>query len=335
MQNDEVGYPAASGPSGAAGWDAFRSWGDRMEDTYGYDQLKTSVDNMTPGISGDMSGGLPVDWQGWGSVYGSLVQQDNKDGFAGYDSQLGGGVVGFDKTINNTMVGIGGGYAHTILEGYGDRDARANTGHAVAYFATHGKSAYLDASASYAISSVNTEFTTMGYEGGYNANMAGFYVGAGYGVSLLDQVMLTPEASILNTLYWRDSYTEYSSLAGVPEMAYDDYDQWSHLIRVGAAVNTVRQFNLFRWEMGLQPELRAYWLHELNAEMDDETYRLGGSTIGATPMAREEDLVNVGAGIRLNSWASDKLTLGIDADGTFGSDGYEAYILSGSVVQRF
>ena len=205
-----------------------------------------------------------------------------------------------------------------------------------------GERAYLDASAGYAFNAVDTEYDTLGYAGNFNAHTLGLYIGGGYGISLTDRVLFTPEASILNTLYIRDSYTESSSLGGVPALAYDSYDQWSHLSQLGATLSAIQKLTMNRWEMAVQPEVRVHWLHEFNAEWDNETYSMvdpgtsiGLGPIGATPMPRDEDLIKVGGGLRLTKWSSDMTEIGIDLDGVFGSDGYDAYVLSGKILHRF
>jgi hypothetical protein len=341
----EVGYPKPASPSGPGGWDSMRtmsdrmedaisldgmrSWGDRMEDTYGSEQIGNFADNVTP--KAEMDGTTLSDsWQAWGRGYGAFIEQDDIEGYAGYDAGVAGVMVGMDKAMNNVLLGIGGGYTRTDLEGYEERDADSDTGHITAYFATHGERAYLDASATYAFNAVETEYDTLGYSGDYN------------GLSLTDLLLLTPELSLLNTLYNRDSYTEKSTLGGVPALAYGSYDQWSHLVQLGATLNTIKTLSMDRWEMGIQPEVRLHWLRELNAEWDDETYSMidpgtsiGLGPIGATPMPREEDLIKMGAGLRLSKWSSDMTELGIDFDGVFGSDGYDAYIFSGKILHRF
>jgi outer membrane autotransporter protein len=92
----------------------------------------------------------------------------------------------------------------------------------------------------------------------------------------------------------------------------------------------------FNTEMEFQPELRAHWLHEFNADMDNDTYVMTGgvNTIGASLQAREEDLISVGAGIRFSKWQNDTTEFGLDVDGAFGGD-YHNLIVSGKIMHRF
>ena len=88
--------------------------------------------------------------------------------------------------------------------------------------------------------------------------------------------------------------------------------------------------------MEFRPEVRAHWLHEFNADMDNPTYIMEGGTsiIGVTLQAREENLIKLGTGIRFSKWDSDTLEFGLDLDGAFGQD-YAAYIISGKLMHRF
>ena len=351
LHYDQVGYPQASAPAGAAGWDSVRTFADRVEprvstdglrsfsdqaeDRFGYDEIHNAVDGMVPTVYADGTG-LPADWQFWGNGFGSSIEQDSVDGFAGYDATVAGAMVGIDKRINNMLVGIGGGYALTHLNGDAGNDGKANSANAVAYFATHGDKAFFDASVSYAFNSVETENDALEYAGDFDAHTLGLYVGGGYKMAVSKNILFVPEASLQNTLYARDAYTKTSSIAGLPDLNYDDYDQWSHQARLGATVSWLGKIDFSTWELAVQPEVRAYYMHEFNADMDGETYRMEGGTydLSAALLAREEDLFKVGAGLRFNKWASDEIEVDLDVDGTIG-DNYEALIVSGKIIRRF
>jgi len=369
-----VGYPSAARPSGSAGWDAMRDFSDRMEDNFGYDEIKDAVDavvpdfnvnvmdsldRMTPDVKMDVKGAvdavvpevqlggmegalpdvklekitLPTVYRVWGRGYGSFNEQKTVDGFVGYDATIGGGVVGIDRQIDNMLVGIAGGYARTALDGYAGKDGSSDTGHATAYFSAYGRHAFIDANATYAYNGVDTEYRRLGYTGNYVAHTAGFYLGGGYAFAVTKDLLLTPEASILSSLYTRDSYTESSEL--YPDLLWDAYDQWSHLGTIGGTLSLIHYIELRDSEMLVQPEVRLHLLHEFNNEFDDETYTMGGQfDYAASLKAHEEDLIRVGGGVRMASWASDATEVGIDVDATFG-DNYSSYIVSGKIMHRF
>ncbi len=350
LRFDEVGYPRSSSPLGAAGWEAMRSWSDRMEsmvnvegirnlsdsieNRFGYSDVMGAMDAVVPDVSVDETD-LPPEWQTWGRGYGSYIEQDKKDGFASYEARIGGAMLGLDKSFGNLLMGVGAGYTRTVVDGASGHDAVADTGHGVAYLSAHGERLFFDVSATYALNAVETKEREFQYRGKYDAHTAGLYLGGGVGVSLFGVGVLTPEASILNTLYQRDAYVE-RSYVGFADKDYDSYDQWSHLTQLGATLSSVQDIDIQSMEMGIQPELRAHWLHEFNDEMDDETYTMNNvSGLSAALVAREEDLVKVGASLRFVTWALDTTEASFDVDGIFGSDGYDAYVVSGRIIHRF
>ncbi len=280
---------------------------------------------------------VPDTYQAWGRGYVSGIQQDAVADFVGYDAVVAGAVLGADKRFGNALAGLGGGYAHTEIQGNVGSDAKIDTGNVMAYFAAHGERAYFDASANYAYNAVETEgVQSLKYTGEYDAHTFGLYFGGGYAIGLVgDKVVLTPEASLLSTFYARDAYTETSTLMTTAPKYYDSYDQWSYLGSLGATLSMVQYLDSFRTAMAFRPELRAHWLHEFNADMDPETYHMvPGSDINVFLQAREEDLVKVGAGMRFSKWQSETTELGFDLDGIFGGD-YAAYVVSGKIMHRF
>ncbi|MEE9367991.1 MAG: autotransporter outer membrane beta-barrel domain-containing protein, partial [Pontiella sp.] len=304
-----------------------------------YDEFKDSVNNLTPKASGEKIE-VPETYQVWGRGYGSQLDQKAVGTHAGYDAQIAGGILGVDKRFQNILLGLGGGYARTILNGNAGNDGTANTGHVVGYFSTSGEKLFFDANLNYALSAVETEgLEAVGYKGEYDAQSVGFYVGSGYGMSAFnDNVLFTPEISLLSTYYDREAYTETSSI-GFSDKAYDAYDQWSYLSALGATLSMIKQIESFNLEMEFQPELRVHWLHEFNPNMDDESYTMigvpgGGQNISVSLQAREEDLVKVGGGVRFSQWDSNTTEFGLDLDGVFGGD-YTAVIFSGKIMHRF
>lgn len=300
-----------------------------------YKAVAEYVNEKAPRAPADFE--VPTTYQVWGRGYGSRLEQKSSSDHVGYEATVAGGMVGMDKRFDNLLAGLGVGYASTTLDGNAGNDAEAVTGHAVAYLAAQGETCYFDANLNYALNAVETEgIKSLGYTGEYNAQTVGFYLGGGLAFAALkDSLLFTPEASLLSTYYNREDYTETSSLA-LPAKDYDSYDQWSFLSSLGATLSMIHQIENFNTELEFQPELRAHWLHEFNAEMDNETYTMVGgvNNIGVSLQAREEDLMKIGGGLRFSKWQSDTTEFGIDLDGVFGSD-YTAYILSGKIMHRF
>ena len=105
---------------------------------------------------------------------------------------------------------------------------------------------------------------------------------------------------------------------------------------IGATISILSKFESFNIEVEFQPEIRAHYLHDFNAEMDDENYTMVGGVndISVSLQAREEDLFKLGGGVRFSKWENNHTEFGLDLDGTFGAD-YEAIILSGKLIHRF
>jgi len=326
--------PKTSMPEGAETGKAYAS--GAVVKGQGYQDAVNNVHDAMPKSNNDGID-VPETNQIWARGYGSRINQDATVGYAGYIATIGGAVVGWDKRYDHAMVGLAGGYAQTIVTGNDQSDGTANTGHGAVYFSMDKNNFYFDANLNYAFNSVDTEGNQqLGYTGSYNAQSLGFYVGGGYGISMLqNSVLFTPEVSFLSSYYDRASYLETSS-QGFPDKQWDAYDQWSYLSSLGATISSITKFESDRLELEIQPEVRVHWLHEFNAKMDDESYTMvgGANNIGVSLQAREEDLIKIGAGIRFSKWQSDTTEFGLDLDGVLG-DSYAAYVVSGKVMHRF
>ena len=304
-----------------------------------YAAMQDALRSRTPAPSGEAIE-VPETYQVWGRGYGSHINQDSTTGHFGYDATIAGGVLGMDKRFEKLMIGLGAGYARTMLNGNGGNDGDADTVHAVGYFSHNSENLYFDASVNYAFNDVSTEgIDSLGYEGDYNAQTLGFALGTGYGMSFFkDKWLFTPEASYLGTFYSRESYTEKSSLdTPFPDKAYDSYDEWSHLTSIGATLSMIGVIESFKTELEYRPEVRAHWLHEFNADLENDSYVMAGGSgdsIAVALQAREEDLVRLGAGIRISEWQNDTTEFGLDVDGAFGAD-YHNIMFSGRFMHRF
>ena len=118
-------------------------------------------------------------------------------------------------------------------------------------------------------------------------------------------------------------------------MVYDDYEEWFTQSAVGATLSIERRIESLDFDLEFAPELRVHWLHEFNTDPDAETYTLANAgTYGATLLAREEDLLKAGVGIRVSKFDATDIEFRVDADGTFGKD-YKDYTLGGKVIRRF
>jgi subtilase-type serine protease len=294
------------------------------------------MDDRAPRVSASHSD-VPSTLQVWGRGYGSYLKQDSTGDFGGYDATIGGGVIGADKRFSHGLIGLAGGYASTSLNGNWGDDGDADTVYGTFYGALNTKKVYLDFSLNYAVNDVETKGpSVLGYEGDYDAYTYSAYLGAGMAFEF-GKILFAPEISLLTTYFDRDAYTERSSATGnYPDKEWDGYTQWSYLSSLGATLSTLRKFDNFHLEMGFQPELRVHWLHEFNADMDNDEYVMQNNVdpIMVALQPREEDLLKLGAGVRFSKWDSDTLELGLDVDGILASD-YMGYVISAKLMHRF
>jgi len=279
---------------------------------------------------------LPKTYQVWGRAYGQTLSQDSETSYNGYHAHVGGANIGFDKSFDNLLIGVGGGFAQTTVRGDEYNDADATSGYASLYATASGEKTFLDFNLTYAINDIETEsHPVFGYKGDFTANTLSCYVGGGIGFPMLnDHVLFTPEASLQSIYYDQESYTENSPL--FPDKKWDSYDEWSFLSAVGFNLSSIHKLSCFDLEFEFQPEIRIHWLHEFNSEMDRPTYTLTGGTseIRVSLQAREEDLLKIGAGIKFASWYSDAFEFSLDVDATLGND-YQAFLGSGRFIHRF
>ena len=66
--------------------------------------------------------------------------------------------------------------------------------------------------------------------------------------------------------------------------------------------------------LAIQPELRLHWLHEMNPNLEDQSYLFAGGQFSAALQAREENLLRTGLGIRFWDWADHRTEFSFDLD---------------------
>lgn len=307
--------------------------GTEFRSMNGYASTKPRFGQSAPsgvaGPEGDMDG----DWKVWLRGYGSIGDRDADGNFAQYDSTIWGTVVGLDKSFENLLIGIAGGYGNSDLDAGDVYDAETDTGHGSVYATIGGETVFVDLAATYALS--KTEDTNAGSKDKFDSQSYSAYVGGGMTFDIKEKVALTPEASILATFYEQEAFTRTGLLIpGVMEV--DDYDDESYLGSLGLNIATVHQIDWLNHNIALIPEVRAHWLHEFNDELDNGSYTITG-TPGSLPLyirPREEDLFRIGIGVDMWNWKYQRSKFEIDYDAIF-ADNYEAHTLSGKVSVSF
>jgi hypothetical protein len=320
VQNELAGQYAARGTE-------FRSLN-------GYASTKPSfLQNAKPqGVAGyndDDSKNL----QGWIRGYGALGDRDATGNYTSYDSTVWGTVVGLDKSFGQLLVGIAGGYAHTEIDGNA-YNATADTGHASVYSTIGGESIFVDLAGTYALS--RTDEQTGGTDSGnFDSSSFSFYVGGGMRFDATERISITPEVSLLTSYYNQDSWIRSTPLLTGP-MMIDSYVAWSYLGSLGLNFATAHQIDWLNQGLALIPELRAHWLHEFNADLDEGRFTISGVP-GSLPLfvrPLEEDLLRLGVGFDVWSLKMQNANFEVDYDAILASD-YQNHILSGKINLKF
>ena len=263
--------------------------------------------------------------RGWMRGYGSWADRDGSGSSSGFDQSIYGTVVGIDQSYGNVLLGAAGGYAHSDLTQDNHDSTDADTGFGILYGSVGTADWFGDLNLSYGRSRVDIQSgTALGGKGSFDADNYAVHVGGGKEIPLTSAGLLfTPEAALLVGYYGQESYND-----GL--MDVDAYDRWSYQSRLGAAFALPRQCG----GVVLKPEVRAYWLHEFNAEADRIGYSLTGGTGRYTfgVQAPDEDVLEAGTGLGIAF--SDRLEIVLDVDGQY-SDRYESITVSGRAVYEF
>ncbi|MCF7848392.1 MAG: autotransporter domain-containing protein [Kiritimatiellales bacterium] len=268
--------------------------------------------------------------RGWMRGYGSWADREADGSFNGFDQNVYGTIVGFDKAIGNMLLGVAGGYAQSDLTQDNHDSSDAKTGYGIIYGSFGSVDWFGDLNLSYGRSHIETRSGTIfAAKGDFDADNYALYAGGGKELRLSDgDFLFTPEAALLISYYDQEGYREKSLFVA---RDVDSYDRWSYQSRLGAALALEKQAG----SVVLKPEVRAYWLHEFNADPDRVGYSLIGGTGGRYILGMQAPSENVfEAGAALRALFSDRLEIALAVDGQF-SDDYEAITVSGRAAFGF
>ncbi len=262
--------------------------------------------------------------RGWMRGYGNWASHDGTSSFSGFDQNVYGTVVGFDKVFNNVLLGAAGGYSRSNLTQDNNDSSDAKTSFGVLYASWGTTDWFGDLNVSYGRSRIGTHSgTVLTGEADFDANNYAVYFGGGkeFQLSEGESILLTPEAALNVGYYDQEGYND--GLMGV-----DAYDRWSVLSRLGVALAVEKQTGSILWK----PEARAYWLHEFNADPDRISYMIAGSRYTFGVQAPDEDILEVGIG--LTATINDRLELALDLDSQF-SENYSALTVGARAMYEF
>ncbi|HEY5654177.1 MAG TPA: autotransporter outer membrane beta-barrel domain-containing protein, partial [Pontiella sp.] len=270
---------------------------------------------------------------GWIRGYGVLAEQDEADSFDALDTKSYGTVIGIDKSFGNLLIGLAGGMGGSNIDADFGSSADIDSYQGSIYSTIGGEKLFVDLAFGY--TAIETTEKPLGsitsFE--FDSEILSTYLGAGYSFDITEKIILTPEISGLYSEYSQDEYTRKVILT----QNVDSYDSESILGSIGATISTAHQIDILKLQTAIIPELRAHWLHEFNADMDDGSFtysNFGGGTGVLQVRAREEDLYKLGFGLDMWNWKAESTKFELDYDGLFG-DAYTEHTISGKITYKF
>jgi|GEM_PF-5472695 len=277
--------------------------------------------------------GESKDMQGWIRAYGANGSKDDDGNFAAYDSGTYGTVIGVDKSFGNLLIGLAGGFSRTDLDGGAAYSADVETYHGSVYATVGGDSTFLDLALTYGQANTEEKSSVLVDSSDFDSDILSFYIGGGKTFEASDKIAITPEASLLSTLYTQDAFNRTGDILGGTG-TIDEYDTESYLGSLGISLATVHQIDWLNRGLAFIPEVSLHWLHEFNPDPDDFTYTILGTPYSLGVRPRDEDLLRFGFGFDIWNWRYQSTKFEIDYDGLF-SDTYSEHILSGKITREF
>jgi len=265
---------------------------------------------------------------GWLDAYGVLGSLDGDSNASTVDYQIGGGTIAMDyRFLDQYLVGIAGGYAHTDTDLKRlPRDGNANTGQVGLYLGQVTPRYYVDVAARFAYSSINTNreisFTQpsrtakASFDGlSYGAHLAG-----GLNVADFAGIVFQPVAGFDYVRLYRESITEKG--ANSLNLFVPSENLNSIVTKLGA-----RLFGQFQIADGLWflPDLNVRWMHEFGDNQRAIDAKLAGAVSGGnwavSSVSWPRDTAVIGVGWTITT--RNHFQLYLDYDATVGSGVFE------------
>jgi outer membrane autotransporter protein len=277
----------------------------------------------------------------WLKGFGYFGSQDARQGIAGYDSRIGGGMLAYDAPLGpNTRAGLGIGYARSTIDGRtfststdsNSYQATAYVGHEVGPWFAYG-----DVSFGWNDYSGTRNISFPGISRTASADYSGqdytAYGNTGYHFSA-QEFTLTPFASLQYTHVNLDGYSE----SGAGDINLKVSSQSYDFLESGLGVKAARDFS-YRDKVYV-PEIHVKWLHELNNPtlQENAAFLVAGSPSFTTAgLKTADDTYNIGAGLSLLSCACSARTWSLEAayDYEWRTDGFHAHQAMMRLTSRF
>ncbi|MGZ9097478.1 MAG: autotransporter domain-containing protein [Micavibrio sp.] len=258
------------------------------------------------------TGDLRSNW--WAAAFGAIGEQENDQGYEGYDARSGGVMLAYDAALSRTTrAGVGVRYARTALDANTfDSDSNVDSYQATAYLGYAPGAWYTNGAVVFGIDnyegSRHVEFSGVDEtaESEYDGNQYTVYGTTGYHFYVGDaKTVITPYASLQYTHLTTDGYSETGGNAINLEVESQRYD----FIQSGLGFKVARDVVLSDTKT-LRPEIHADWLHSFGDDTMENTasFTAGGPSFTTRGIEQDRDTFEVGAGITLahgEKWSTE------------------------------
>ncbi len=285
------------------------------------------ADNAAGGTARGMAAGDETARNGvWAKTYSLRGSQNEKDGFAGYDSKGWGIIAGADHEFAPGLVGgVALSYSDTSVD-YNDQlsgnSSRVKSTQLSVYGSKDFGKFYVDGMLAYAQQRYHSERETVvsdNASGHYDGDQWGIRLGTGLPLALTSNTSIVPQLKLEWNKVSQDGYTE--SGGGPLALSVDSNSAERMRSILGAQLNHDTSIGGVR----VQPYVNLFWNHDFkNAGIDSAASFVGGGSAFVTPgQELDKNTYTVGVGVGL--YAKENFTASIGYDLTKGS-GYTAQV---------
>jgi len=280
------------------------------------------------------SRGTGSGWSPWAKAFYTTAEQDATAGFNGYSYDAMGLGLGIDKGMtDNLVMGVSLGMSVSEADADNNRgEVDVDSMQVGLYGSWSAEKIYMDGALIYGTSSFDSlrPIPLMGVTavGDHDGTDYGAYVGGGYMAAMGDWNVI-PTLSLQYSCHEEDAFVETG--AGVANLSVAEADTDSLLSKLGVRFN-----RLFRVGdgMDLMPEASLQWGHEFSDTDQQAMARFAGTTTGFTVTGVDADADSALAGLGVNAFVGDALSLSVFYEGEF-RDGFEGHTIEAGLRYMF
>ncbi len=259
------------------------------------------------------------EWLAYINVFGNLGRQESGNGYAGFDYETYGTVIGMEKLLGEQLIlGFAGSFANTDIDGKqnsGGGDSDLYSG--VVYVNWFTDTWYVDSGFTYGRADndvFRVDFEGDRYHGDYYSDIFGTWIETGYAFTVSGDFGLEPYGRLMHTYSNNDGFTDEGPDAEV--MTTEDYKFENYRTEIGARLNY--EF-AYKEHSNLLVELKAAWQHE----WDDRNVSVDATYLGDSTLQIESANANRDAlvlGILGELTCDNGISVGLEYEPTLGGN---------------